>query len=50
MAFEIVLGIAATALILGMAGGSTLFTFVLYPRWHKKAKNARYPLVTKHGL
>jgi hypothetical protein len=50
VAFEIVLGVVGTVLILGMAGGSTLFAFVLYPRWHKKTKDARYPLVTKHGL
>lgn len=50
MVVEIVIGIAATALILGMALGSTLFAFVWYPRLRLKAMHKRFPLLTKQGL
>jgi len=43
MVLELLIGALALLLILGMAGGSTLFVFVLYPMLRNNALEKKYP-------
>jgi hypothetical protein len=47
---ELIVAAVLIVLILGFAASVTIFSFIIYPRMMRRAKEKQFPLVTKQGL